>query len=293
MLDDGTTRVGLWAHRVILSRHKVFAQLIRHCLIHKEASNGKDKDTSDAERKLESKSDLPEYESTCSYPATLPYSPSASTPCVESLVIKDDKCHLATMSSLLDYIYTNEIRLSIDPSRFAISSLSKQTLRHHFSKDHSSIHWPSLGDCSPWTWTVKEVSWHELLDVAKRFGILDLYAFSQYKIIEGIYYRTVVPILFSNSGRDYAVKMAAMEYIHDNLEFMFFEGDPFKDYEEDPACHGILVELTRLCVRKVCTYPVATVSPNRANITWCNLILIMWCCMGLGMTQRFLLKLQQ
>ncbi|KAF9120395.1 hypothetical protein BGW39_011457 [Mortierella sp. 14UC] len=264
--SGGITQVGLWAHRVILCRHKAFARLIqdeevRHHLIHQEANMSKDKDTTAVQPEPTSKSSLPEYDSIYNNPATTACSPSSSTPCVESLVVKVDKFSHATMCALLDYIYTNEIRRSIDPTRFAISKCRAPTSSHHPSKAHPSVHWHSLSDYS--SWTVRTASWYELLDAAKHFNILDLCAYCQYKIIKEIDDHTVVPILFSNSGRDYAVRKAAMTFIVENLASMFGENkDPFVLYENFLECHDILVELTRLRLRKICASPVATAPPN-------------------------------
>lgn len=61
---------------------------------------------------------------------------------VESLVIKINKSSVVAMCALLDFIYTDDINLSMDISRFAISRIAKDEEDcpdHHPSKDHHSV----------------------------------------------------------------------------------------------------------------------------------------------------------
>ncbi|KAF9902007.1 hypothetical protein EC991_005417 [Linnemannia zychae] len=254
--NGSTNKIRLWAHSVILSRHKAFARLIQdeklhHRLNHKEVNKIGDKDKASGKPEPKSMPGLPEYDSIyeCDSPAVTTCSSTCPAPYIEPLVIKVENIALETMCTLLHHLYTNEIRRSFDSSRFVISCITANddslASNYYPSNDYSS----NLPDRRM---AARNVSWYDLLDAAKHFEILDLYAFCQYKIVKDIDQYTVVPILFSSCGEDYAVKKVAMKHIDNNLAVMFpGNHDPFEPYKDDPACHNILVELIRIRSRKV------------------------------------------
>ncbi|KAG0285133.1 hypothetical protein BGZ97_007922 [Linnemannia gamsii] len=224
--DKAHPHIGLWAHRVVLSRFKVFAQLIdeedSHQRLMVKVDSDKDRNKSTTTIKAES-----DTEST----RTVTNDPSPA-PSIDSraIIIKVDKFPLATFCALLYYIYTDEIDLSVDTDRFVISVTEVGSLfwcdadgqirlrDHHHHHHPVPIQWPPVDLGS--SWKLKDVAWDELLEAA--------------------------------DFCDQDVKQMAMRYIVDNVEVFFERGkqDPFLTYKEHPDCHEVLVELMQMKVKK-------------------------------------------
>ncbi|KAF9088240.1 hypothetical protein BGX29_000385 [Mortierella sp. GBA35] len=248
-MDDGRTPpVRLWAHRVVLSRHKVFDKLIadeeaRLYLMHNASLHTKESDVKYDSALDNILDDDGLFNDTIA--ASNPSSPARTL--VEPLVIKIEDFSFATMSALLYYIYTDKIDLSIDPTRFAISTAKEDSSigRHPADKHHHAIVWHPLADHSPWR--LKDVTWDNLMEATDYYGISDLHSICRTKVVERINESSVFRTLFRNSAGDPTVKKAAMEFINNNLDSMFGNGqDPFALYRDDPVCHDVLIELTRL-----------------------------------------------
>ncbi|KAK3806297.1 MAG: hypothetical protein J3Q66DRAFT_392930, partial [Benniella sp.] len=148
--DQSYPKVGLWAHRTILSRHKVFEELILKATkalettkeSTKVASPERGQDAGDP-REPTGK----EEEETSGEPSIL--------------TIPIDKFSLATMCSILYYIYSGQVQLSITPSQFAISkSESALVLYDSKGKTRESIRWDPFSADS--AWKLKDVTWQEL-----------------------------------------------------------------------------------------------------------------------------------
>ncbi|KAG0361754.1 hypothetical protein BGX24_005292 [Mortierella sp. AD032] len=246
--DKVHSNVGLWAHRVVLMRHKVFAKLFQEqdelqYLV--RAANEKDDKTT----KVES-----DAESTCTVTAEGTPTPSPTTFTATtksetlSLITKVDKFSLATFCALLYYIYTDEVQLTIDTERFAISSgegslVWRDTLT---GKIRDSIRWHPIDPTSPYK--LKDVTWDELLEAADHYGISDLRSNCLTKVISGMNQSNVVGTLFSKAVKGTEVRVAAMEFIVKHWGDFFGEGktDPFVRYRENPECHEVLIELMQL-----------------------------------------------
>ncbi|KAG0208344.1 hypothetical protein BGX33_006317 [Mortierella sp. NVP41] len=115
------------------------------------------------------------------------------------LVFNIKEFSFPTMCALLYYIYTDEINLSIDPARFAVTAPKENpSIGCHLDRTClNSADWCSLDDRSPWM--VMDVSWDQLMGAAGYFEIWHLHGTCRGKIIEGINDSTAVKTLFSSS----------------------------------------------------------------------------------------------
>ncbi|KAF9540602.1 hypothetical protein EC957_003944 [Mortierella hygrophila] len=250
--DKVYSNVGLWAHRVVLARHKVFAKLLqqRDELQSLVASTAKAKNENDKAAKLDS-----DTESTCTVSADGSPTPSpiAGAGDTRSLVINVDKFSLAAFCALLYYIYTDEVHLAIDTDRFAISSSEGSLVWRDptTGKTRDSVRWHPTDCNSPWK--LKDVTWNELLEAADYYGITDLRANCVEKVISGMNQSNVVGTLFSKSANGVEVRQAAMEFIVKHWGSIFQKGkdgcsgvDPFAAYRGHEECHEVLIELMHM-----------------------------------------------
>ncbi|KAG0060957.1 hypothetical protein BGZ89_011847 [Linnemannia elongata] len=247
--DKVHSHIGLWAHRVVLSRYKVFAQLIEkedaHQRLVSNANGDKDKDKVTTTIKVES-----DAESTRTISDNI--SSPASSIDSRAIMIKVDKFPLATFCALLYYIYMDEIDLSVDTSRFVISiseggSFVWRDSEGKIRELHPSICWPPLDQVSPWK--LKDVSWDELLEAADFYGVSELRSHCLTGALNGLNEQNAVRSVFSC---DADVKRMAMKYIVDRAEVFFEKGkqDPFLAYKEHPDCHEVLVKLMQMKAMK-------------------------------------------
>ncbi|KAF8942369.1 hypothetical protein BGZ47_006555 [Haplosporangium gracile] len=243
--DKVYSNVGLWAHSVVLARHKVFAKLFQHQDDLKSiVANNDDRKAAKVESDAESTSTI----SADSSPRS---SLSAATGDTRSLVVKVDKFSLATFCALLYYIYTDEVHLAIDTDRFAISSGEGSLIWRDptTGKMRDSVRWHPTDQSSPWK--LKDVTWDELLEAADHYGISDLRANCLEKVISGMNQSNVVGTLFSKSVSGTEVQQAAMEFIVKHWGSIFQKGrdggmDPFAAYRDHPECHEVLIELMQM-----------------------------------------------
>lgn len=239
--DKACSNIGLWAHRVVLMRHKVFAKLLQkqselQALV---AANAKDdKPVSKIDSDVESTSTVSAEDAL--------NSSSASDTC--SLVIKVDKFSLATFCALLYYIYTDEVRLTVDTGCFAISSGESSLVWRDATtgKTRDTVRWHPTDSSS--SWRLKDVTWDELLEAADHYGLSDLRANCLAKVICGMNHSNVVGTLFSKAISGPEARQAAMEYIVKHWGNIFQKGktDPFMTYRDHPDCHEVLIELMQL-----------------------------------------------
>ncbi|KAF9136405.1 hypothetical protein BGX30_011245 [Mortierella sp. GBA39] len=250
--DKVYSNVGLWAHRVVLARHKVFAKLLQQQdeLQSLVASTAKAENEKGKAAELES-----DAESTCTVSADGSPTPSsiAAAGDTRSLVIKVDKFSLATVCALLYYVYTDEVHLAIDTDRFAISSSEGSLVWSDptTGKTRDSVRWHPTDCNSPWK--LKDVTWDELLEAADYYGITDLRANCVEKVISGMNQSNVVGTLFSKSVNRVEVRQAAMEFIVKHWGSIFQKGkngrggvDPFAAYRGHEECHEVLIELMHM-----------------------------------------------
>ncbi|KAG0371762.1 hypothetical protein BGX24_001235 [Mortierella sp. AD032] len=244
--DKAYSKIGLWAHRVVLSRCKFFAQLIekvdsQRLLFSKAEDNNKDKVRQSApEVKAES-----DDEST----RTITTDPSPASPMDSRVImIKVDNFSLATFCALLHFIYMDQVELSVDTGRFVLS-VTEGSLAWCDSngKIRDAICWPSLDQGSPWK--LKDVTWDELLEAADYYGVSELRTHCLNGTLMGLNEHNAVRLVFSC---DAVVKRMAMRFIVDNMDTFFKKGngDPFAAYKDHPDCHEVLVELIALKAQK-------------------------------------------
>ncbi|KAG0257861.1 hypothetical protein BG011_003714 [Mortierella polycephala] len=205
--DKTYSNIGLWAHRSILSRHKSFADLIEKT-IKSRGGNGTE----------------PGF-----------------------LTIHIDNFTLATFCCLLRYLYTGEIGHSIDSSQFAFSTLDPAAV---VVRDASSgcvkdnVKWSPLEPTS--SWQLKDVRWTELLFLSDHFGITSLRNQCKDNVIESIDDRNVIEILFEVGCSFEGVKAAGLDYVADNKESLFKDGnDPFEEYRCRKECYTLMVEVMK------------------------------------------------
>ncbi|KAF9540603.1 hypothetical protein EC957_003945 [Mortierella hygrophila] len=247
--DKAHSHIGLWAHRVVLSRYKVFAKLIEkedaHQRLMSKANGDEDKDKVTTTIKAE-----PDVEPN----RTISDDTPSAAPSIDScaIMIKVDKFPLATFCALLYYIYMDEIDLSVDTGRFVVSvseggSLVWRDSDGKIREHHPSTCWPPLDQGSPWK--LKDVAWDELLEAADFYDVSELRSHCLTGALNGLNEQNAVRFVFSC---DADVKRMAMRYIVDRAEEFFEKGkqDPFLAYKEHPDCHEVLVELMQMKAKK-------------------------------------------
>ncbi|KAG0292541.1 hypothetical protein BGZ96_004024 [Linnemannia gamsii] len=269
--DDAFSGVGLWAHSAILSRYMVFEELIQHGKTIQSSSiriQGKSGvDGLDVKVNIDSDSD-----SCCTLgrgggggggggdtPADLAL-PAATVASHydRAIVIKVDKVSLKTMCVLLYYIYTDGIiDRSVKLGRFAIS---RRVVIDPTDDDSDApmlwcdtegrfdglYDWNPLENGSPWI--LRDVNWHELLEVATLFQLSDLQALCRVGVIDGINESNAVDILFSNSAAiDPEIKEAALATIVKNMgTILDKDKDPFLPYRKQLDFSDVLIQIMRL-----------------------------------------------
>ncbi|KAF9150841.1 hypothetical protein BG015_007335 [Linnemannia schmuckeri] len=243
--DKVYSNVGLWAHSIVLARHKAFAKLLQH---QDELKSIVANDNDSKTVKVES-----DTESTCTVAVDGGPSPSSSIAMdgARSLIVKVDKFSLATFCALLYYIYTGKVHLAIDTDCFAISSGEGSLVWRDptTGKMRESVRWHPTDQSSPWK--LKDVTWNELLEAADHYGISDLRADCLGKVVNGMNQSNVVGTLFSKSVSRTEVRQVAMEYIVKHWGSIFQKGkdggmDPFAAYRDHPECHEVLIELMQM-----------------------------------------------
>ncbi|KAG0261635.1 hypothetical protein BGZ95_004180 [Linnemannia exigua] len=243
--DKAYSNIGLWAHRVVLSRYKFFAQLIEKVDSHR-LQLSKSEDNKDKVRQsalgLNVESD---DEST----RTITGDHSSASPMdSRAIMIKVDKFSLATFCALLYYIYMDQIELSIDTGRFVLSATEGSlTWRDSNGKIRDAVRWPPLDQGSPWK--LKDVTWDELLEAADYYGVSELRTHCLNGTLNGLNEHNAVRLVF---GCDTDVKRMAMRFIVDKMDEFFKKGngDPFAAYRDHPDCHDVLIELIALKAKK-------------------------------------------
>ncbi|KAF9132066.1 hypothetical protein BGW39_000861 [Mortierella sp. 14UC] len=232
--DKAYSNIGLWAHRVVLSRFKVFAQLFeKEDSHHLSMSKAKNKTESDDESTRTISDDL------------TPAPPIDS----RAIMIKVDKFSLATFCALLYFVYMDEIDLSVDTSRFVLSvSEGSLVWRDAEGKIRDPVRWPPLDQGSPWK--LKDVTWHELFEAADYYGFSDLRSHCLNGTLNALNEQNAVRLVFSC---DPDVKRMATQFIVDRMDVFFKKGngDPFAAYKDHPDCHEVLVELMQLKFKKL------------------------------------------
>ncbi|KAF9365343.1 hypothetical protein BGX34_010383 [Mortierella sp. NVP85] len=242
--DKTYPMAGLWAHRTILSRHKVFEELILEATEALGATNGSQGTKSTLEQDGdEEKSVKPSTSSSSSAKEE-----SSGMPSI--LTIQVDKFSLATMCSILYFIYAGEVQLSIAPSQFAISKAESVLVFYDTQgKTRQSVRWDPLSTDS--AWKLKDVTWQELGLAAEFYGLGELGAICEKEIAEMLSASNAVDILFNVGCHSEKVKKKAVDYIAEHMGSLFVgEGNPFESFRDHPACLDMVIEVLRVKATK-------------------------------------------
>ncbi|KAF9932117.1 hypothetical protein FBU30_008931, partial [Linnemannia zychae] len=198
--DNTHSNITVWAHRVVLTRHKVFADLIQN----QETIQSllAVTQTTKAESDIDTSSKF-ESDSESSYTISVDDTSTTVNTDTRILVIQVDKLSLEAFCTALYYIYTGEIRLSFDSTRFAISfSQSKANITRDYELRTLTK--------KPSTLKFKDVTWGQLLEAADLYKILDLQDECLRQVISGMNQSNVVETLFYKTPSGTEVRQAGM-----------------------------------------------------------------------------------
>ncbi|KAF9401824.1 hypothetical protein BGX21_000462 [Mortierella sp. AD011] len=223
--DKSYSNVGLWAHRVILAKYKKFDEIIQ------DASK---KAAAALSEKADAGCDTTE--------SSTPTAGRDENPTVLTIPVPKD-FSLSTLSVLLRYIYTGEIKLIADLGQHAVSmTKSSLVIYDAMGKTRESIRWSPFDADSPWK--LKDVTWEELLLAADHFGVSDMRKNCEDEVIGAMNQSNVVDTLFNIGCSFDTVKKAALDFIVENMETMMLDGqDPFVAFKNHPDCHSLMFEL--------------------------------------------------
>ncbi|KAK3806295.1 MAG: hypothetical protein J3Q66DRAFT_358789 [Benniella sp.] len=242
--DQTYPMVGLWAHRTILSRHKVFEELILKATKELKTTN-EPQGTKPSTPKMDNGAD--------SMPSTSSSSSSAKEEVSGMpllLTIQVDKFSLATMCSILHFIYAGEVKLSIFPSQFAISKAeSTLVLYDTQGKTRQSVRWDPLSTDS--AWKLKDVTWQELGLAAEFYGLGELATICEKEIAGILSKSNAIDILFNVGCHSEKVKKKTVDYIAEHMGALFVgECNPFESFRDHPACLDMVIEVLRVKATK-------------------------------------------
>ncbi|KAF9174454.1 hypothetical protein BGX21_000466 [Mortierella sp. AD011] len=224
--DNTCSNVGLWAHRTILSKYKGFENTIQTAC----------KDISSASNDMSNLA-ISERDNQMS-------STSVETNHVLGpLLIPVGKFTMATLCVLLRYIYTGQIKLSVEIDKHAISTTENSLIvQGIMSRGKESVRWHLLETDSPWKF--KDVTWVELLLASDHYGVEDLRLRCEDEVISTIDQSNVFETLFTTGCSFDRIKEAALNYIVGNMTTLFPKGkDPFAPHKDHPKCHDLMIEI--------------------------------------------------
>ncbi|KAF9437467.1 hypothetical protein BGZ76_000617 [Entomortierella beljakovae] len=222
--ENNYPNVGIWAHRVILSKYKKFDELIQSAIKHHDPSihsvmSDVLSDSSDSTliASHESKSNNP--------------------------VVQIKGFSLATVSVLLRYIYTGEIVLSVDLKTHVLSSFKASLVIHDADGTTQET---QLGPVA--TWKLKDTTWEELLEAANYLGVTELQKKSEEAVINALEETSVLNTLFITGAFSSKVREAALAFIVKNMsELIVDDKNPFDAYKSHQDCHDYMFEVIRRC----------------------------------------------
>jgi hypothetical protein len=232
--DKSCSNLGLWAHSAILSHYKGFDELIK-----KATRAASPEQASKSEDSLDKSASIQ------------PASDMAESLCVPtSLTIEIKGFSLATMCSILYYIYTGEARILVNTDQYAISKAESTLVLHDsMGKARESVRWDPLDVDS--SWKLKDVTWEELCLAAEYYGLDELQTRCEKEVLQLMDKSNVVDILFHVGLHVKEVKTQALKFIAEQMDSLFVDGnDPFESFKDHPKCHEMLVEVMRLNATK-------------------------------------------
>ncbi|ORZ09067.1 hypothetical protein BCR41DRAFT_372977 [Lobosporangium transversale] len=233
--DKSCSNFGLWAHQTILKRYKPLAEFINSPPAKESKERKIVRFKGDKSRDSSRSSDS--YSGESDEGDESEYEEDDDRCCL----LIDDEFMMATICALLMYVYTGDIELSVDTSKFAIkqsegdgstSGQGKNSTRHPLGLDSG--------------WRFKDVTWMDLLKAADYYGVTDLQARCEEEVIASINESNALDILF-NVGQKYKdIKLEAIDYIANMMGSLFNqERDPFAPYKDHPSCYELMVEVMR------------------------------------------------
>ncbi|KAG0375750.1 hypothetical protein BGX24_008700 [Mortierella sp. AD032] len=244
--ENAFNGVALWAHRSVLSKHRVFEELIQQG---KVRTFGSDKQGGTTLA-------YPVAQASTRAAAAIAIDPSATAFYERDIFITLKNVSLTTMCALLYYIYTSGvIDLSTRLGRFAISrcvlgssggeDATRMVWCDTEGRFDASHDWHPLENHSPWQ--LRDVTWSELWEVSTLFGIADLQTLCRDGVIKGIVKANAVDVLFSKAAIDVDIKNAAMMKVVEDMSSIFDKDkDPFAPYKHHQEYHDLLIQLMRL-----------------------------------------------
>ncbi|KAF9194264.1 hypothetical protein BGZ51_000424 [Haplosporangium sp. Z 767] len=247
--DKASANIGLGAHRCILSQHRRFAEVIQRAVIDMTSFNLYKDDKGDKvdKRCKGDKNDKDDDETAApSIDGAGTFDKAGFEP--EVVVIQVNNFSFATFCALLLYIYTGEIKLSIDASQFAISKTASSLMFYDdCGNPRGPLAWNPLKGDSPWK--LRDVEWDDLLIAAENYGITGLREHCQEEVSEAINKSNVIKTLFKVGTQCDEIKQEALNFIACNMESLFLDNedkDPFLSYRSHPSYHELLIELIRI-----------------------------------------------
>ncbi|KAK3836699.1 MAG: hypothetical protein J3R72DRAFT_493676 [Linnemannia gamsii] len=171
-----------------------------------------------------------------------------------STPVRVDKVAMSTFCVLLYYIYMNEVNLKLDTCQVFSGCQSIRGCPVD-GPPFSIVTLSDIGgeegqDGVPY---LLDVKWEDLMEAADVYEISDLKRLCRRGIIKGLDKTNAVDILFDKTGRDPEIKLAAIEYIVENMDAIFEEaGDPFDRHRQHPEYHSLMVSLMRLKAKQAC-----------------------------------------
>ena len=233
--DQSYPNVGLWAHRVMLSRIKAFKELIQKATEAIETTKESQTTKVVSPERDQDEADDP------GQPTVREEEETSGEPSI--LTIPIDKFSLATMCSVLYYIYSGEVQLSNFPNLFAISKAeSSLALYNSQGRTRESVRWNRLSTDTDWK--LKDVTWIELGFAAEFFELGELETLCEKEVDKMLNESNAIDILFNVGCQSEKVKKQAMNFIVGHMESLFAgKNNPFEHFRDHPGCHDMLVEV--------------------------------------------------
>ncbi|KAF9099250.1 hypothetical protein BGX29_007232 [Mortierella sp. GBA35] len=233
--DDSYPNVGLWAHQLVLERASILDQALfdDHSSSMAELNNK----LTELTEQLSKNNKLTELTETIVYPV--------------------QQYSLATFCALLRFIYTGEIRATVDLADFVLSTPANAgnkpygTLYHHEEyRDSPLIQWNPQGHYSGAV--VKATSYQDLMLVAHHYRLYDLAESCRDLVVLELDARNICNFLLNVVPVYPQIKEPALEYVMRNRDVLLGGGrDMFADYKGHPDCHKLMVEIMQLMMQKM------------------------------------------
>ncbi|KAG0214267.1 hypothetical protein BGX33_002289 [Mortierella sp. NVP41] len=251
--DDTYPNVRLWAHQLVLERASILDQALfdDHSSSMAELNNKLTELTellSKNNRFKELTKRLPKSKGTTGYNRISPTTPGN---------VDMQQYSLATFCALLRFIYTGEIRTTVDLADFVLSTPADAgnkpygTLYHHEEyRDSPLIQWNLQRHYSGGA--VKATSYQDLMLVAHHYRLYDLAESCQDMVVLELDTRNICNFLLNVVPVYPQIKEPALEYVMRNRDVLLGGGrDMFADYKDHPDCHKLMVEIMQLMMQKM------------------------------------------